>query len=161
MNGPAENTLMSADLRRARAVARVLDTAVGVPGTPIRIGLDAVLGLIPGVGDMIAAGVSGYIVLTAVKRGAPRAIVVRMLANIGIDTILGSVPVIGDLFDVAFKSNIRNVELLERHASQPAAVETSSRRLGLLVVIVLALLMVGVGVLGYFTARLLWQLLSA
>ena len=151
----------SSDLSRARALARLLDTAVGVPGTPLRIGLDAVLGLVPGAGDMVGAALSGYIVLTAVRGGVPRAVVLRMLANIGIDTLVGSIPVLGDLFDVAYKSNIKNVELMERYANQPAVVETQTRRLGALVVIVLALLMVGVGVLGFLGARLLWRLLSS
>lgn len=150
----------TASVRNARALARVLDTAVGVPGTPIRIGLDAILGVIPGAGDVIGAVLSGYIVLVAIRQGAPRPVIWRMIANIGIDTVVGSVPVLGDLFDVAYKSNIRNVELLERHATHPGATEASSRRLGIVVAIVLALLAIGVGVIGFLVARLLWRLLT-
>jgi hypothetical protein len=152
-----ENT----EIRRARALARVLDTAVGVPGTRIRIGLDAILGLVPGAGDIVAGALSGYIVLVAVRRGAPAVIIGRMLANIGIDTLIGSVPVLGDIFDVAFKSNVMNVELLERYAAQPAAVETRSRLLGWLFIAFLALLLAAVGVLGFLGARLIWRLLTA
>src|SRR5687767_3717769 len=108
------------DLRRARAIARVLDSAVGVPGTPIRIGLDAVLGLVPGAGDIAGAVLSGYIILTGLRSGIPRVVIWRMLANVGLDTLVGSVPLLGDLFDVAYKSNMKNVDLLERHAAQPA-----------------------------------------
>ena len=151
-----ENT----EIRRARALARILDTAVGVPGTRIRIGLDAILGLVPGAGDVVAGALSGYIVLVAVRSGAPRPVIWRMLLNIGLDTLLGSVPVLGDVFDVAFKSNVMNVELLERHAAQPAAVEKRSRLLGLLVIAFLALLLAAVGVLGFLGARLIWRLLT-
>src|SRR5438046_2681126 len=101
------------ELKRTRALARALDTAIGVPGTNVRLGLDAILGLIPGAGDVVTGALSGYIVLVAVRGGAPRPVVWRMLGNIGIDTLVGSVPVFGDLFDVAYKSNIKNVELLE------------------------------------------------
>ena len=148
------------DLRRARALARVLDTAVGVPGTPIRVGLDAVLGLVPGGGDFVAAALGGYIVLTAVRRGAPSTVVWRMLANIGIDALVGSIPIIGDLFDVAYKSNVRNVELLERYTAQPAAVETRSRGMGIVVLLVLLLLLIALGAATYFGVRFLWHLLS-
>lgn len=148
------------DIAKARSLARLLDTAVGVPGTPLRIGLDAVLGLVPGAGDMVAAALSGYIVLVAVRSGTPPAIVLRMLANIGIDTLVGSVPVLGDLFDVAYKSNIKNVELMERYADQPAVVEARTRRLGILVVIVIALLMVGIGLLSVLAIRMVWRAMS-
>ena len=148
------------DLKRARAVARALDTAVGVPGTPLRLGLDALLGLIPGAGDAIGAVLSGYIVLIAARRGVPGAVLGRMLANIGVDTLLGSIPIIGDLFDVAYKSNIKNVELLERHAAQPAVVERGSRLLGA-AVIALLLLVLALVVLGaVLVVRLLWRALG-
>jgi uncharacterized protein DUF4112 len=148
------------DLRRARALARLLDTAVGIPGTPIRVGLDALLGLIPGAGDFAGAALSGYIVLAAVRRGAPPALVWRMLTNIGIDTLIGIVPVLGDIFDVGFKSNVRNVALLERYASEPATVVKSTRRLGVVVALALALVLVLIAAAGFFVARLLWQLLN-
>src|SRR5437870_5488978 len=92
------------DLRRASALARILDTAVGIPGTKIRIGLDPVLGLVPGAGDVASAMLSAYIVLIAANKGTPRPVIWRMLGNIAVDTALGSVPVLGDLFDVAYKS---------------------------------------------------------
>src|SRR5688500_4991415 len=123
------------DIRRARALARVLDSAVGIPGTPLRIGLDAILGIIPGAGDMVGAALSGYIVLTAARNGAPRAVIARMLGNVILDTAVGSIPLLGDLFDVAYKSNMKNVELLERYSTNSREVTAASRRLGVLVVI--------------------------
>lgn len=149
------------DLTRARTLARLLDSAVGIPGTPLRIGIDAVLGLIPGAGDMVAAALGGYIVLAAVRHGAPRAVVVRMLANIGIDTVLGSIPVIGDVFDVAYKSNIRNAELLERYATQPEQVVASTRRRQIIVVAALILLVLATGLLTFLAFRFVWRAVAS
>ena len=101
-------------LARARILARLLDTAGRVPGTRIRFGLDPVLGLIPGLGDVAGAVLSGYFVLVGARLGASRLVILRMLGNIAIDTIVGSVPLFGDAFDVAWKSNVRNLVLLER-----------------------------------------------
>lgn len=105
---------MPDSLARARALTRLLDTAARVPGTSIRFGLDPILGLIPGLGDLAGAALSGYLVLLAGRAGASRTTIVRMLANVAIDTIGGMLPVLGDAFDVAFKSNSRNLALLER-----------------------------------------------
>lgn len=106
---------MAADpLVGARRLARVLDSAVKIPGTKVRFGADAVLGLIPGLGDVAGAALAGYLVLLAQRLGAPRTVILRMLANVAIDTVGGTIPIVGDLFDVAYKSNLRNVELLER-----------------------------------------------
>ena len=112
---------------RARALAHLLDSAFRIPGTSVTVGLDPIIGLIPVLGDLAGAVASGYIVLTAARLGAPRVVLARMLLNIGTDTVVGSVPVLGDLFDVGFRSNIRNMELLDRHLGQPAATLRSSR----------------------------------
>ncbi len=112
---------------RARALARMLDSAIRVPGTNFTIGLDPILGLIPGLGDLAGAALSGYIVLTAARLGAPKLVLAKMLLNLGADTLVGSVPVLGDLFDVGFRANIRNSELLDRHVGQPDQARRSSR----------------------------------
>ena len=114
-------------LTRARALTRVLDTAVRVPGTPVRFGLDAVLGLVPGLGDVAGAALSGYLVLLAARLGAPASVVLRMLANVAVDTVAGGVPLLGDAFDVAWKSNTRNLTLLERFIAQPTTTRRASR----------------------------------
>lgn len=98
---------------RARSIARLLDTAFRVPGTNIRFGLDGILGLIPGVGDVAGAALSGYVILTAARAGAPNILLARMLANVGLDALVGAVPLLGDLFDVAFRANVRNAALLD------------------------------------------------
>ena len=106
-----------AEVARLKRLARIMDAAIGVPGTKFRIGWDPFVSLIPGVGDAASAMVSGFIVYRAARLGVSCSLVLRMLANVLIDTVLGSVPVIGDLFDFGWQANIRNVELLERAIS--------------------------------------------
>lgn len=100
-------------LDRARTVARVLDRSFRVPGTPLRFGLDPLLGLIPGVGDVIGALASGYVLYVAWLNGAPGSMIGRMMLNVVVDALVGSVPVVGDLFDAGWQANARNVRLLE------------------------------------------------
>ena len=130
-------------LARARTLARLLDSAARVPGTNIRFGADAIIGLVPGLGDIGGAALAGYLVILAERLGVPRAVVLRMLANVAVDTLAGSVPVIGDLFDVAYKSNLRNVALLERALERPAATTRTSGLLVVGTILGLALLLAG------------------
>lgn len=116
-------------------LARILDTALRIPGTRIRFGLDALLGILPGLGDAVGALLGGYIVWSALRAGAPRLILARMLANIGVDAIVGAVPVAGTVFDVAFKAHRRNAQLLLDWADSPPAVEARQRRLAAAVVV--------------------------
>ncbi len=102
-------------LARLDALARLLDTAFVVPGTNIRFGIDALIGLVPGLGDIITTAVSLYIVREARALGASKAIVSRMIFNVAVDGAIGLVPILGDVFDVAFRANRRNVMLLQRH----------------------------------------------
>jgi len=102
-------------LRRIRGLARLMDTALGIPGTRIRLGADSVLGLIPGVGDFAAAAVSLIIVNEARRLGVPNDKLAKMLVNVGFDTVAGSVPLLGDVFNVYFKSNRRNLQLVLDH----------------------------------------------
>lgn len=150
----------SKNIESARALARVLDTAIGIPGTKLRVGLDALLGLIPGAGDAVGAALSGYIILAAARAGASRPVLLRMVGNVLVDTVIGAIPVLGDLFDVAFRSNTRNVALLERLAVDPVTVDRGSRRLGALVIAILVLVILGIVTLGFLLARMLWGLLT-
>ena len=127
-------------LTRVRILARALDSAVPIPGTSFRFGLDPILGLVPGLGDLAGAVLSGYIVLAGIRMGVSRTGVLRMLGNIAIDTFVGSVPVVGDLFDVGWKSNNRNVALIERHMADPGTTRTANRFVIIGAVIVLLLL---------------------
>jgi hypothetical protein len=130
-------------LARARALTRRLDSAASVPGTKIRFGLDPILGLVPGLGDVAGAALSGYLVLLAQRLGVPRAVVLRMLANVATDTVAGTVPLLGDVFDVAFKSSTRNLALLERAIEAPAGTDRSSKLLAGAVIAGLVLLALG------------------
>jgi hypothetical protein len=99
-------------LNRLKLLARFMDAGWGIPGTKIRFGADSVLGLVPGGGDLAAMLISIYVVVKAYEMGVPNNLLLKMVGNIAIDTGLGAVPVLGDIFDVFFKSNIRNTDLL-------------------------------------------------
>jgi hypothetical protein len=102
-------------LERLDWLANLLDTAFIVPGTDIRFGLDALIGLFPGIGDAITTAISLYIVREARALGAPRHLVARMLANVAVDGLVGAIPFLGDAFDVMWRANRRNVALLRNH----------------------------------------------
>lgn len=112
---------------RVDRLARLLDRAIGIPGTGIRVGLDPLLGLVPGFGDFATGAISLYIILEAARLGVPSATLVRMLGNVAIDTFGGSVPLVGDLFDVAWKSNSKNVALLQDHVGRPTGARRASK----------------------------------
>ena len=115
-------------LSGARTLAHVLDDGIRIPVIGIRFGLDPVIGLVPGLGDFAGAIMSGYVVLLGARLGAPRSVILRMLGNVAVDTVAGSVPLLGDLFDVGWKSNLRNVALLDRWVDQPVRTRAASRR---------------------------------
>ena len=96
-----------------RAYAHLLDSAVRLPGG-FRVGLDGLVGLVPIVGDLVGAGLSGYLVVAAARLGIPRRTVARMVANVAVETLIGAVPLLGDAFDLVFKANERNARLLRR-----------------------------------------------
>jgi hypothetical protein len=134
---------LSRDLRRVRELARVLDSAVEIPIIRVRLGADALLGLVPGVGDAVSAAIAGYPVMIAVRHRLPRALVLRLLFNIALDAIAGAVPLLGDLFDIGFKANVRNHRLIERYAAQPGRIARESGAVLWLIVGGLGLVIVG------------------
>ncbi len=103
-------------LQRVARLAYWLDDRFRIPGTRRRVGLDGLLGLIPGFGDTATALLASYIVLEAARLGVPRGVIGRMLANVGIDYLIGLVPLVGDLADVAWKANRRNARMLRDHS---------------------------------------------
>ncbi|MBM2290980.1 DUF4112 domain-containing protein [Sulfitobacter pseudonitzschiae] len=115
----------AARLAHLDRVAHTMDRALRIPLIGVRVGLDGIMGLVPGVGDLLALGPAGYIVLQAYRMGAPRGLVARMGVNIGIDAVVGSIPLIGDLFDVGWKANSRNVKLLRDHLEAQSVAVTS------------------------------------
>jgi hypothetical protein len=100
---------------RLDRLATLLDTAFVLPGTNIRFGADALIGLVPGVGDSVTTALAAWIVYEGHKLGVPRRVLIRMVGNVAIDGLIGAVPVFGDLFDVAFRANRRNVRILREH----------------------------------------------
>ena len=111
---------------RVRALARLLDAAIRIPGTGVTVGLDSIVGLIPGLGDVAGGVMSGYIVLVSARLGVPPSVVARMILNLVIDTLVGSVPLLGDLFDVGYRANLRNSALLDKHLADPKRTRRSS-----------------------------------
>lgn len=105
----------------------MLDEAIRIPGTNIRIGLDALLGLLPGGGDVAGGLLSGLIILQAARDGAPATVLGRMLGNVALDVVAGAVPLLGDIFDVAWRANTRNIRLLQSWRERPVATKRSSR----------------------------------
>jgi hypothetical protein len=113
-------------MQRLRSMAWLLDNSIPLPGG-FRIGLDAIIGLVPGIGDAIGALFSAFILNEARLLGAPRSVLMRMSGNVLIETLIGAIPFIGDLFDMGFKANMRNIALLERHHLDPAGTARGSR----------------------------------
>lgn len=153
-------TYQPPQIERLRAVSRLLDNAFTIPGTRFRFGLDALIGLVPGVGDAIGALFSAYLILQASRLGAPKSVINRMIANVGIDTVVGWVPLLGDLFDVAWKANNKNLALLEQHLQQPTAARAGSKRSLILLGGGLLLGLVAIVAVGVLVAELVLNLLQ-
>ena len=100
-------------LLRLKRLSHNLDEAFTIPGTERKIGIDPIIGLIPGVGDLIGGALSIYIMHAGIRMGMPRSVIIRMFGNIALEFIIGCIPIIGDLFDAMWKSNQRNVKLIE------------------------------------------------
>jgi hypothetical protein len=135
-------------LERLRLVAQVFDRAFGIPGTKWRFGLDALFGLVPGLGDVAGAIVGVYALRVARNLGAPPEIQLHMLTNIALDAIVGMVPVLGDIFDFAFQAQTRNLALLDRWVGSPDRTAKRSRRGLLLIPIAIIVVFATLTVLG-------------
>jgi hypothetical protein len=102
-------------LDRIRKFSRLMDTAFRIPGIGFRFGWDPIIGLIPGAGDLVSTVFSGYIILLATRFKLPTKVLAWMIFNVALESVVGTIPLIGDLFDAYYKSNIRNLSLLEEH----------------------------------------------
>ena len=100
-------------LNRLKRLSEKLDDSITIPGTERKIGIDPIIGLIPGGGDLIGGVISIYIMHAGIKMGMPRATIIRMFGNVALEFVIGCIPIIGDLFDATWKSNQRNVKLIE------------------------------------------------
>lgn len=141
----------------AQQLTRLLDGAIRIPGTDVRIGLDPILGaLLPELGDALTGVLALTLLAAAYRERVPRWVLGRMLLNIGLDALLGAVPLVGDVFDFAFKANEKNLALIERHRGDPSRPATLGDKLVVLVAlgaaVALALVPIAIGVL-------LWRVL--
>lgn len=141
--------------RRLARLAWLLDSSIPIPGLGWRIGVDALIGLVPGLGDALGAALSGWIILQAWRLGVSRAVLARMLGNVGLEAVVGVIPVLGDLFDMGWKANVHNVRLLEGFLERPRRSAVGGR----LFVAGVAAVLVGLALfslaLGFVLARFL------
>ena len=149
----APSSRLAAAERRIAWVSRILDDLVEIPGTRRRIGVEPVIGMLPGAGDVLSAAVGLWLIVEATRFRLPGVVVARMVLNTLVDLVVGLVPVVGDLFDFVFKSNARNVALFRRYAADP----TASTREHKLVLVGALLALVGIA---WLAASLLGWLLS-
>ncbi|MFO0851181.1 MAG: DUF4112 domain-containing protein [Gemmataceae bacterium] len=142
---PPKGEFVPRELAQIRALAKLLDSLYTVPGTNFKIGLDAAIGLVPVVGDLVGAVIGSYILTTAAQAGVPKPVLARMLLNIGTDAVAGAVPLAGDVLDAAWRANLKNARLLEQALAEPERTRRSSWWViaGLVLLIVL---IVGAGI---------------
>ena len=160
---PRDNRRKHAD--DLELLARWMDSIFEIPLLKLRFGLDALLGLLPGGGDVGTTLVSIYILNAANRHGVPRATLVRMALNIALDLVVGSIPIAGDLFDAYWKSNQRNVALLRRHLDSATSTSDKLRQADrwfiMAIIVALGLLFLGSLVLAYFAISWLISAKSA
>ena len=142
-------------IQRLRKLSRLLDNAIAIPGTKFRIGLDPIIGLIPGAGDFIGTALSAYIVIEAARLGLPKQTLGKMVYNIVLESVVGAVPIVGDWFDFAWKANVKNIELLESHLDVAQESQKASRWFIFLLVVGLFMLCIGLVSLSVLLIRLL------
>ena len=147
----------TASLQRLRSIAHILDNAIPIPFTSYRVGIDPIVGLIPGGGDLVMAGFSVYIVWESARLGLPRSTVTQMVFNLVFDTLAGTVPVAGDLLDVTWKANSKNIRLLEAHLDSPQHQKKANQGFVLLLLFGFLLLVVSIAALSVFVIGLVWK----
>lgn len=158
---PSKPAQEDSRLTRLDKFSQILDSAFRIPGTSFRIGLDGILGLIPGVGDTLGAVLSSYIILEAARLGLPKRIILRMVGNVAVESLVGAVPIVGDIFDIAWKANIKNFALLRAHATVGSPRERSSRQVMRLFVLAIILILIGLVALSIMIFSFLYQLLTS
>jgi hypothetical protein len=151
---PTRTTTSPADME---ALAWLLDNSIPIPGTGRRIGLDAVIGLVPGLGDVVSGGLGILVVARGVQLGLPGVVIARMLVNTAIDFVIGSIPVIGDAFDLWFKANQRNVGLVRRYSLDPRS--STAPQWGFFIAVLAGLVLLAVATV-WLIARLLGTIIG-
>ena len=144
-------------VRRLRRLSQLLDNAIPIPGTGYRIGIDPILGLLPGGGDTVGGLLSAYIVVEAARMGLPRKVIWQMVGNIVFDGVVGIVPVVGDLFDIGWKANVRNIALLEKYLHLTPRDRHSDKLFLIGLIMLLAIIILGFAVLTIMAITWLWD----
>ncbi len=146
-------------LARIRSLSHLLDNAIQIPGTSYRIGIDPIIGLLPGGGDMVSAGLSIYIVWEAARMGLPRATVSRMVSNLVLDALLGTLPFLGDFFDATWKANTKNIALLEAHLAVPQTQKKADKGFVLLLLFGFLLVAIAITTITAIFLGFIWHLI--
>jgi len=147
---------LPSDLVALRRFARLMDEAFPLPGTKIRVGLDAVIGLIPGIGDVVGGVLSTWIIVGALRHRVPARIIARMVLNICIDLLFGAVPVAGDVFDFLFEENMKNMRLLELHRDRRRPPRSTAQIAFVAALILAFVIMVALLLVAGVVALVLW-----
>jgi hypothetical protein len=157
-NEPA--TASSHRIKRLRSLSRLLDSAIPLPGG-YRIGLDGLIGLIPGIGDVACGIASSYIIIESARLGASIPTLIRMVFNVLLESIIGLIPIFGDLFDFAWKANEKNMALMDKQLNSAQPKSSPEHRLKFTVFIIVFLLILGLIALAYLSLMLLFRLVAA
>ena len=144
---------------KSRKFAEWLDSRFTIPGTNIKVGIDPILGLFTGIGDLAGAGLSIYFMYYATHLGAKSSVLLRMFMNILADMTIGAIPVLGDIFDIAWKANLRNAKLLEKLEENPDKLETESTVLMWILFVVLVAILIGVIIAVFWIFAEAWETL--
>ena len=142
-------------VERLRWLGNLLDNSIGIPGTRFRFGIDTIIGLVPGVGDLVGGALSVYIILEAARMGVPRSLLARMGYHVAVDTVVGGIPLLGDLFDAGYKANMRNLALIRGHIERPTASRRSNRRFAILLAAGIFLLLAAAAAAGVLLVQAL------
>jgi len=132
------NEINEETLLRLQLLSQRLDESITLPGTKYKIGIDPIIGLIPGGGDVIGGILSMYIMHTGIKMGVQKTVIIKMFRNIALDFLIGWIPIIGDIFDIVWKSNQKNVKLIEKSLN----LENDNTLLGYMMILLLILILV-------------------
>jgi hypothetical protein len=150
-------TRRESTIARLRSLTHLLDNALPIPGTKHRIGIDPIIGLLPGGGDIAMSLVSVYIVVEAARLGLPRASLARMMWNLILDALLGAVPMAGDFVDLAWKANSKNLALIEAHLAQSRTQEKADYLFVVLLIVVFLSIVVAISSLTIFLIGAIWN----
>lgn len=154
-----KNNKDTADFKWIDSLSTLLDSRFRVPGTNFKFGLDPIIGLLPGIGEMTTFTFSSLLILEMAKRGVSGKVVTLMVINVVIDTLVGAIPVLGSIFDFFFKANERNVRLLKKHY-QEGKYQGSGKGLIIITLLLLVLLFLGMAYLIFKLISFFWHYLS-